>query len=61
MEFEFYEDANGETRWRLKAGNHKTVAASGEGYRNRQDAVDIVDKIVAAAREGKISIRFEEK
>lgn len=32
MNFELYKDARGEYRWRLKAGNGRIVADSGEGY-----------------------------
>ena len=35
---EFYFDAAEEVRWRYKAGNNETVADSGEGYENIQDA-----------------------
>lgn len=37
---EFYVDATGEHRWRIKAANNRTIADSGEGYGNRQDAAD---------------------
>lgn len=30
MYFEIYKDARGEFRWRLKAGNHQSIATSGE-------------------------------
>lgn len=36
--FELFKDAAGEWRWRLRAGNGKIVATSGEGYRRRDDA-----------------------
>ena len=35
---EVYRDDNGEWRWRVKAGNHETVA-SGEGYHDKRDAL----------------------
>lgn len=34
---EVYKDANGEWRFRLKAGNHEIIA-EGESYKNRVDA-----------------------
>lgn len=37
MKFELYKDIGGEYRWRLKASNGKTIADSGEGYRNKSD------------------------
>ncbi|TDQ59883.1 hypothetical protein EDC45_0550 [Mesocricetibacter intestinalis] len=45
MYFEIYKDAKGEFRWRLKAGNHESIATSGEGYaskRSCQHAIDLV-------------------
>lgn len=36
--FEVYEDKAGEFRWRLKAGNGRTVGDSGEGYDSRSNA-----------------------
>jgi len=35
---EFYRDDAGEWRWRIKARNGQTVADSGEGYANKDDA-----------------------
>jgi uncharacterized protein YegP (UPF0339 family) len=37
MTYEFYEDAKGEQRWRLKASNGQVVASSSQGYRARAD------------------------
>lgn len=38
---EFYQDANGEWRWRLQSGNGRIVATSaGDGYKNMEDAVN---------------------
>ena len=37
--FRVYEDAAGEWRWRLVAGNDQVIAESGEGYRDRQDCL----------------------
>ena len=36
--FEVYEDASGEHRWRLKAGNGEIVASSGESFASKQNA-----------------------
>jgi UPF0339 protein NMB1088 len=36
MYFEIYKDARGEFRWRLKAGNHQSIATSGESYTTKQ-------------------------
>lgn len=50
--FEIYEDAAGEWRWRLRAGNGELVGGSGEGFRDRTDArraiQNHVDGVLAA-------------
>jgi uncharacterized protein len=51
--FEVYQDKAQQFRWRLKAANGQTVAASSEGYTARPDAeaaVDLVKKGVAKAQ-----------
>lgn len=35
--FLIYKDSAGEFRWRYQASNHKTIADSGEGYKNLAD------------------------
>lgn len=35
-----YKDTSGEWRWNVKAANGRIVANSGEGYHNRQDAIE---------------------
>lgn len=50
MYFEIYKDAKGEFRWRLKSGNHQTVATGGEGYATKQSCqkgIEAVKKITA--------------
>lgn len=42
MKFDIYQDKKGEWRWRLRAANHRIVADSGEGYKNRGDCIDII-------------------
>lgn len=39
MGYEYYKDAKGEWRWRLRADNHKTIADSAEGYWNKDDCL----------------------
>lgn len=49
--FEVYQDAAGEYRWRLVAGNGEVVA-SGEGHTRREDAeraVETVRELAAVA------------
>lgn len=35
--WEFYQESNGDWRWRRKAPNGEIVGASTEGYRNKSD------------------------
>lgn len=37
---EYYEDGNGEWRWRVKAANHKVIDASSEGFSSKAKAED---------------------
>jgi uncharacterized protein YegP (UPF0339 family) len=43
--FQMYEDAAGEWRWRLVAGNDRIIADSGEGYRHRQDCLHGIEMV----------------
>ena len=45
FEFETYEDAAGEYRWRLKGSNDRIVADSGEGYADRGGVEDAVERV----------------
>lgn len=54
MKFEMYKDAAGEWRWRLIADNGKTIASSGEGYKNRGDCAGIIGKIRVGAQNASI-------
>ena len=49
MKFEVYVDAAGEFRWRLWSNNHQIIATPGEGYKNKQDCLDIIDRIKQGA------------
>lgn len=45
--FLIYLDASSEFRWKLQASNYKTIADSGEGYKNLADcehAISLVQK-----------------
>ena len=53
--FQVYEDAAGEWRWRLIAGNEQIIANSGEGYRDKRDclhAIELVKDSLDARVEG---------
>ncbi len=43
--FRVYEDAAGEWRWRLVAGNERVIADSGEGYRDKQDCLHAISLV----------------
>lgn len=47
--FQVYQDVAGEWRWRLAAGNGRLIAASGEGYQNRQDCLHGIRLVKASA------------
>jgi len=51
MTFNYYPDAKGEWRWNLKANNNRIVATSGEGYQNRQDCLDAIQRIKDEAKD----------
>jgi uncharacterized protein YegP (UPF0339 family) len=52
--FEFYEDAKKEHRWRLKAANGQVIASSSEGYKAKADAEKAVDSVKAGAPKAEI-------
>jgi uncharacterized protein YegP (UPF0339 family) len=47
--FQVYQDAAGEWRWRLAAGNGRLIAASGEGYQQKQDCLHGIELVRASA------------
>lgn len=42
---ELYRDDAGEHRWRLVAANGEIIADSGEGYVNRDDCLEMAERI----------------
>jgi uncharacterized protein YegP (UPF0339 family) len=40
-----FQDASGEWRWQLRAGNNRIIADSGEGYHNRQDCLHGIELV----------------
>lgn len=54
MYFYLYKDTRGEWRWSFNAANHKKVADSGEGYINRQDAINGINLVRNNAASSKI-------
>ena len=47
--FQVYEDADGEWRWRLVAGNERIIATSGEGYRDKRDCLHAIELVKDSA------------
>jgi uncharacterized protein YegP (UPF0339 family) len=47
--FRVYQDAAGEWRWRLAAGNGRLIASSGEGYQHKQDCLHGIELVKASA------------
>jgi uncharacterized protein YegP (UPF0339 family) len=54
LQFEVFEDAKKEYRWRLKAGNGQIVAASSEGYKAKSGAETAVARIKAGAAKAEV-------
>jgi uncharacterized protein YegP (UPF0339 family) len=48
LTFYIYPDHKKEWRWRLEAPNHKAIASSGEGYKNRADMIRAINMIKKA-------------
>ncbi|MCA1619369.1 MAG: DUF1508 domain-containing protein [Acidobacteria bacterium] len=51
--FQVYQDAGGEWRWRLVAGNDRVIADSGEGYNNKQDCLHGIE-LVKDSKEARV-------
>lgn len=49
MAYYVYRDARYEWRWRLLAGNNRTIADSGEGYQNRVDCIAVINLVKGSA------------
>lgn len=45
LKYHIYIDARQEFRWRLRAGNNRTIADSGEGYKNESDCRNAIELI----------------
>jgi uncharacterized protein YegP (UPF0339 family) len=56
LKFETYTDAKGEYRWRLKSSNGQVIATSGQGYKDKRDRANAIQRIRKDAR----SLKFEQ-
>jgi uncharacterized protein YegP (UPF0339 family) len=45
LKFETYQDARKEHRWRLKATNGQVIATSGQGYKDKRDCENAIERI----------------
>jgi uncharacterized protein YegP (UPF0339 family) len=48
LKFEYYRDNRLEWRWALKAGNGRTLADSGEGYKNVADCISAINLVASS-------------
>lgn len=47
---EYYKDSAGEWRWRVSHKNGNVVAVSSEGYKNKQDMLDVLTNLTEALK-----------
>jgi uncharacterized protein YegP (UPF0339 family) len=45
MTYWIYRDVVTQYRWRLRAGNHRIIAVSGEAYHNRTDCIAAIELV----------------
>ena len=45
ISFEMFKDSRGKWRWRLTTTTGKSIAASGEGYKNKKDCLSAIDLV----------------
>jgi uncharacterized protein YegP (UPF0339 family) len=55
LKFETYTDTKGEFRWRLKSSNGQVIATSGQGYKDKRDCKNAIERIKKDAR----TLKFE--
>jgi len=58
--FELFKDKKGEFRWRLKANNHKVIADSGEGYKQKASCNHGIDLVKQLAKKADFEV-FQDK
>ena len=56
LSFETYQDQRQEYRWRLKAANGQIIATSGQGYKDKRDSRNAIDRI---KRDAATRLKFE--
>jgi hypothetical protein len=58
VKFSVYQDKKGHWRWRLVAANKLIVADSSEGYVNKTDCQEMLQKIIENILSGKFEVEL---
>lgn len=61
MYFILFKDSLDQWRWNMNSANHKIIAASGEGYFNKQDALHGLSLVKANAAVASVYDKSQEK
>jgi uncharacterized protein YegP (UPF0339 family) len=56
LTFEIYKDRSGEHRWRLLASNGQNIASSGQGYKDKRDCKNAIERI---KKDAATKLKFE--
>jgi uncharacterized protein YegP (UPF0339 family) len=56
LTFEIYKDRSNEHRWRLKSSNGQVIAASGQGYKDKRDCKNAIERI---KKDAATKLKFE--
>jgi uncharacterized protein YegP (UPF0339 family) len=56
LTFEIYKDRGGEHRWRLKSSNGQVIASSGQGYKDKRDCKNAIERI---KKDAATKLKFE--
>ncbi|QEH37301.1 tryptophanyl-tRNA synthetase [Aquisphaera giovannonii] len=56
LKFETYTDVKEEFRWRLRSNNGQVIAVSGQGYKDKRDRANAIERIKKDAR----TLKFEQ-
>ena len=48
--FEYYKDVSGDWRWRVSHQNGNILAISSEGYKNKQDMLEVIANLTEALK-----------
>jgi uncharacterized protein len=56
LAFEIYKDRSDEHRWRLKSSNGQVIASSGQGYKDKRDCKNAIERI---KKDAATKLKFE--